>query len=172
MIKNTVRFICFLLVICAFASSFALVSCEKEDTKQDESSRNDTVYSVSYKGVEIVPGAKSKPVIEKIDEEYAYEEVGSCVGDGKDKRYSYSSLRIETVNNDGVDYISAIYLINDLFATKEGLTIGSPEADIEAKYGDGCSVDNGVYTYEGKDKTSIRIFTKDGAVFSICYLWN
>ena len=175
MMKNKMRFIGFLLALCMLACAVSLMSCEKEDTGNDADGTVDksgVVYSITYKGVKLTPGGEAKAAVEAIDEEYAYEEVGSCVGDGKDKRYSYSSIRIETVNNDGVDYISAIYLINDLHSTDEGLTIGSPEADIKAKYGEDCSAENGVYTYTGKDKTALRVFTKNGSVSSVCYLWN
>ena len=172
--KNNIRVICTLLALSFLMCALILVSCEKKtsdstDAGDDEST---VVYSITYKGVELVPGEAAKPAVEAIDEQYSYEEVGSCVGDGKDKRYSYSSIRIETVNNDGVDYISAVYVINDLAATDKGLTIGSPESDIKAKYGETCEVQNGVYTYTGKDKTVLRIFTKDASVSSIVYLWN
>ncbi len=173
--NNKFRVICFLFVICAILAAFALVSCEKDDsdnTDDGNSQNSGVVYSITYKGVKLTPGGEAKAAVEAIDEEYSYEEVGSCIGDGKDKRYSYTSIRIETVNNDGVDYISAIYVLNDLISTDEKLTIGSPEADIVQKYGDGCAVQNGVYTYTGKDKTKLRVFTKDESVTSIAYLWN
>ena len=173
--KNKMRFIGFLLALCMTVCTISLVSCEKGDAPENtdgSSEDSGVVYSITYKGVKLTPGGEAKAAVEAIDEEYAYEEVGSCVGDGKDKRYSYSSIRIETVNNDGVDYVTAIYLLNDLSSTDEGLTIGSPESDIKAKYGDNCAVENGVYTYTGKDKTVLRVFTKNGAVSSISYLWN
>jgi hypothetical protein len=172
--KNNIRVICTLLVLALFMSALLLVSCEKkaQDSTDGGDDESGVIYSITYKGVKLVPGAPAKAAVEAIDEQYSYEEVGSCIGDGKDKRYSYSSIRIETVNNDGVDYISAVYLINDLASTDEGLTIGSAESDIKAKYGEECEVQNGVYTYTGKDKTALRIFTKDGSVSSVCYMWS
>ena len=91
--KSKTRIISILLTVCTLISLFALTSCEKADNNYGgDNKESGVVYSITYKGVKLVPGGEAKPAVEAIDEKYTYEEVGSCIGDGKDKRYSYSAL--------------------------------------------------------------------------------
>ena len=97
-----------------------------------------------------------------------YFESKSCAFDGLDKTYTYKHFEIITYPQNGVDYVSSIYLFDDVLTTKEGLYIGSKKDSMESLYGTSYTQNGSEYIY-AKGGMELRIILTDDKVTSITY---
>lgn len=66
-----------------------------------------------------------EPLVKKLGDADNYFESDSCAFQGKDKVYTYGSVKITTYPKDNKDYVYTIELLDDTVSTPEGISIGS-----------------------------------------------
>ena len=157
------------VILCLLCLTFLLAGCGETPESSPSGKAEEAEYAMVYNQVRIQPGEAAAPVLSRLPAYRSFEESGSCAADGKDKKYTYDSFCIETVHHKDADVISAVYFLNDLVETPEGVTIGQTEAEVTAAMGAPTGTVNGNYIYEGKT-TECRILFKDGTVSGVQYL--
>lgn len=179
-------------VIILLMAMLLLVGCGKEETPdkvedknatQQDTTKNETNntdkseatnptkegFAFAYNGVTVPMNVEASPIVEKLGDPMEYFEAASCAFQGLDKIFYYSGFEISTYPNDGVDYISAVDIVDDSVSTPEGITIGSSLADIKAAYGENYTEESGLYTYV-KGETKLTILVENDAAAAITYL--
>lgn len=125
-------------------------------------------FTVNYKGTEIVINTDAKPVIEALGNGYEYFESESCAYQGLDKTYDYKIFKLYTYPDGDKDLISSVEFTSDVMATKEGVKIGTPEAEVDSVYGSDYKTNGMARIYNSGD-CNLSIVIKDGAVTGIIY---
>ncbi|MBR1477631.1 MAG: hypothetical protein IJ608_06690 [Lachnospiraceae bacterium] len=97
-----------------------------------------------------------------------YYEAASCAFEGLDKMYTYAHYEIDTYPAGDVDKVSAVYLMDDIVSTNEGLYVGAPKEDVEKIYGSDYELNGSEYIYK-KDGMSLKVQITDGKVSFITY---
>ena len=100
-----------------------------------------------------------EPLVKKLGDADNYFESDSCAFQGKDKVYTYGSVKITTYPKDNKDYT---------VSTPEGISIGSDKKAVEEKYGDASDSTETSYIYKKGDSQLSFIFDGDN-VSSIVY---
>lgn len=132
-------------------------------------------YLFSYKGVSVSADSAAKKLIKKAGKPQKKQVKKSCAYDGKDRIYQYKNFWLSTYSktNDGPEYVQQIKFRNAKVKTKEGIKIGSKEADVVKKYGKGYDeadqLINNAYVYK-KGNCTLKINVKNGKVSGIVYL--
>ncbi len=127
-------------------------------------------YGVVINEVTIEIDAVAEPVLDAMGERESYDESPTCAFEGMDKVYGYGSFEIKTYTLGGVEYIHSIYLLDDTWSTREGLTIGDSRDKAEKLYGEfGIATDAGLMYDLGDVRLTILLNT-DGKVTNIQYV--
>ena len=158
------------ILVLLLITALVLAGCgtgEKVEGNDKTPAKNGFVFA--YNGVEIPLHANVAPIVEDLGEPMDYFEAESCAFQGLDKTYFYSGFDLTTYpQGDKNDRVSVIDFKDDSISTKEGIYIGSPEADVVEAYGDDYEGGEGSYVYTEGD-TSITFLITDGAVSTITY---
>lgn len=127
-------------------------------------------FTVNYKGTEIVINTDAKPVIDALGEPGPgdYFASDSCAYQGLDKTYDYKIFKLYTYPDGDKDLISSVEFTSDVIATKEGVKIGTPEAEVDSVYGSDYKTNGMARIYNSGD-CNLSIVIKDGAVTGIIY---
>lgn len=118
-------------------------------------------------GTRVAIDALFAPVREALGEPKQYAEEPSCAFEGKDKRYVYEHFEIDTYPADA-ERVMAVYLLDDLNSTAEGLRIGDSRARMESLYGKPASTVGSEEIYE-KGGMKLKIILENDAVTYITY---
>ena len=112
--------------------------------------------SLSYRGVELTVGMAADEAIARLGDDYTVTEAESCAGQGIDRMYTYSSMRLYVFAPvEGEAVVSSVSYTDDGVATTDGLRIGSTAADVVAAMG------------EPDEKGDARlVYRADGAVLT------
>ena len=90
----------------------------------------------------------------------------------KDIRYKYPGFLLDvTYPEQGADYITAVRLTNDDYATPGGIRIASTLEDVLAAYGTGYKENNGFYKYT-QGLSALEFSIKNGNVTQILYSYD
>ena len=116
----------------------------------------------------VAADAKMAPILEKLGEPLQYFEAASCAFNGLDKNYIYAHFEIDTYPAADGDRVMAVYLMDDLVSTKEGLRIGDTKEEMERLYGTDYTLNGTEYIYE-KGGMSLKVQIKKDAVSYITY---
>ncbi|MDD4680124.1 MAG: hypothetical protein PHP79_04430 [Clostridia bacterium] len=155
------------ILVILLASILLAAGCGPGGQAQGDTQKESFVFE--YNGVEINLHADAATIIEELGEPMDYFEAESCAFQGLDKTYFYGGFELTTYPKDSdTDCVSVIYFNDDSVSTREGIYIGSPEADVVEAYGDDYTGGGGSYTYT-QDEGSIMFVIEDGAVASITY---
>lgn len=156
------------ILIILLAAILLMVGCGGNDGPSRKETPEEG-FIFEYNGVEIPLHAKAAPIIEDLGEAKDYFEAESCAFQGLDKTYYYSGFELTTYPKDkDTDCISVIYFNDDSVSTKEGIYIGSSEADVVEAYGNEYEGGEGSYSYTRGDN-SLMFIIEDGIVTSITY---
>jgi hypothetical protein len=121
------------------------------------------------KGVQLVMGADPTAVLPALEEPLNTFPSPSCAVSAVDTNYSYPGYVLTVTEPDkGEDYITAIKLADDTYATAEGVYIGSSFDEVTAAYGTAYEEVNGFYTYT-RGRSTLQFKITDGAVTQIVY---
>ena len=126
-------------------------------------------YVFAYSGVEVVIDADASEYISALGEPASYYEAPSCAFGDLDKIYTFGGFELDTYSLEGVDYVSAVILMDDSVATPEGVSIGDASDKVVEVYGEATASDDNSMTYH-KDHMKLCFMVKDGVVVSIQYL--
>ena len=156
-----------LVLILALLSAFAFVACDGENVPP-----NDPVegYVFQTQGVTIQIAAETAPILASLGKELAYDDSNSCYFTGKDKIYTYAGFEIHTYPTESGDRVNRVVLLDDTVETKEGIRIGSSQADVITAYGEATKKSNDSWDYDMGNVMCLRIFFKNGTVDMIHYL--
>ena len=140
-------------------------------SNQKDNQANETLdaYVFVSNGTQITIGTEAKGIIEKLGEPLSKYESPSCAFGDLDVSYTYGGFELDTYQQDGVDYVSAVILQDDSVETPEGLYIGEEEGRVEEIYGEPTSTVSEGRIYN-KGDMKLTILCKDGKVASIQYL--
>lgn len=125
-------------------------------------------YVFEYNGVKIGMDMEAAPIIASLGEADTYFEAPSCAFEGLDKTYSYGSFEIDTYEQDGKDYIAAIFFCDDLIETPEGVCLFGTKADMVKAYGENYKEEFGMLVYE-KDGMKLKFIVEGDEITSIEY---
>lgn len=96
-----------------------------------------SALSLSYRGVELTVGMPADEAIAALGEDYTLKESESCAGQGMDRMYTYSSMRLYVfAPTEGEAVISSVSYTDDGVATTDGLRIGSKVEEVVAVMGE------------------------------------
>ena len=138
-----------------------LCSCTPAPT--DETS----ALSLSYRGVELTVGMPADEAIAALGEDYTLKESESCAGQGMDRMYTYSSMRLYVfAPTEGEAVISSVSYTDDGVATTDGLRIGSTAADVVAAMGEPDEKSDARLVYRA-DGAVLTFGLRDGVVVSV-----
>lgn len=98
------------------------------------------MIAVKYKGTDVSINTLAQPFIDKLGDNYEYEEAESCAYNGMDKKYTYELeggyVELSTIPLlDGEDTVCEVYVTGQGITTAGGIGIGDSVHDIEAVYG-------------------------------------
>ena len=151
------------------ASSAAQAVEETADSTAAESAAKASGYVFEAKGVTIRTEEEAAAVIDALGEPSSYFEATSCAFGDLDKTYTYPGFELDTYSMEGVDYVSAVIILDDSVATPEGLTIGDDAAKVAELYGEATSVDGDMLVFKA-DGTKLCVQVIGDKVTSIQYL--
>ena len=123
--------------------------------------------SLSYRGVELTVGMAADEAIARLGDDYTVTEAESCAGQGVDRMYTYSSVRLYVFAPvEGEAVISSVSYTDDGVATADGLRIGSQKQDVIAALGEADEASDVRLIYRGKGSV-LTFGLRDGVVVSI-----
>lgn len=122
-----------LVILAIIAIALLLPNNKKKDSIQANNNAEE-MFSLKYKGVEIVPGTEFNE--DKIEDEAVLSEIPSCAFEGTDKVYTYDNVELIIAEIDGKDTVYSVYFIDDSAETNEGIKISDTKGDMIEKYGD------------------------------------
>ncbi len=155
------------LLIILLAGILLVTGCGSGEQTQNNTPKEGFVFE--YNGVEIPLHANVEPILEELGEPMDYFEAESCAFQGLDKTYYFGGFELTTYPKDSnTDCVSVIYFNDDSVSTKEGIHIGSSEADVIEAYGEDYTGGEGSFTYT-RDEGTIMFIIEDGVVASITY---
>ena len=157
------------LILIALASilAFSFCSCTNDNAQNDESDTSSTVtetvedsektesvtaktYTVTLdNGKTFVLGASATELVADLGDPINLMEAPSCIHEGNDMVYTYDAFSIMTSpDGNGDQYLAELSFLSDAVAFDNGVTIGSSVSDVEAAFGNDCTEQFGVRTYE------------------------
>ena len=133
-----------------------------------EAAESGDIFSFTAKDIKMELKQDAAAILEALGEPKSYTESESCAFDGIDKEYVFSSFVITTYPDGDTDRINSITLMDDVYATDEGITIGDSKEKVEEAYG--ADAFNGVNAYIiTKGESTLNVILKDDKVSSILY---
>lgn len=128
-------------------------------------------YFFKNAGVSVTMGSKAKKFIKKAGKAAKTTKKKSCAFKGLDRIRFYDSFILYTYSNSktGPEFVNGITFRNASAYTKEGIHIGSTEAEMKEAYGNKNPNLAGVYTYV-KGKTKLQIQVVSGKVSLLRYI--
>jgi hypothetical protein len=122
--------------------------------------------SLSYRGVELTVGMPADEAIAALGEDYTLKESESCAGQGMDRMYTYSSMRLYVFAPvEGEAVVSSVSYTDD-GVTTDGLRIGSTAEDVVAAMGEPDEQNEARLVY--RSEAAVLTFgLRDGVVVSV-----
>lgn len=126
----------------------------------------DEVFSFTYEGVELIPGAAFDPAV--LPEADSVFQVPSCAIEGTDNVYSYPPFELTAYNDGTGEVIYSIYLVDANTSTMEGLYVGDDLARVTELYGTDYTQNDTELTFT-KGATTLNLILDGETVISIEY---
>lgn len=142
-------------------------SGESSQAVGEESTPNG--YWVAVNGTNLVMNGEMAPVVEALGEPDSYFESDSCAFQGKDKVYTYGSVKVTTYPMEEVDYVYTVELLDDTVTTAEGVYVGASKDDVIAAYGEATTASDTALIYE-KDDSQLTFILEGDSVKNIVYM--
>lgn len=156
-----------LAALLLLASLLLLIACRDGGGQKEEPVR----YGVTFGEVAVDLDAPAAPILVSLGAWISYDESPTCAFEGMDRVYGYGSFELETYTLGGVEYIRAVHLLDDAYATREGIAIGVTRDAVVAVYGTADEESATALTYLGKGMRLVFLL-RDGSVTNIQYLKN
>ena len=101
--------------------------------------------------------------------DYQLDEADSCLGDGKDRTYSYADFTIISYYENGRDIVQEIDISGKSVKTREGISVGMNAAAVQQAYGAPGAVG---YIYETADGTLEFVIDGDSDTVAAISLYS
>lgn len=161
------------LTACAGEAPKPTEPSEQEQTKptqpqvtDPEPIEDEEVFSFTYEGVELIPGAAFDP--SQLPEADSVFEVPSCAIEGTDNVYGYPAFELTAYNDGTGEVIYSIYLLDANTPTEEGLYVGDDFARVTEIYGTEYTANDTELTFT-KGNTTLNLIVDGDTVVSIEY---
>ena len=149
------------VMILALAMLPILVCCEAEPEER-------AAFSFVCEGVTASIDDDSAPLLARLGEPLRYDESGACAVGEKDKIYQYDHLTIKTYHTGGVDRLMQIKLMDDTYATPEGIRVGDSLDRVREVYGTPDSESDTLLRYDAAGM-KLKFTVREGAVTTVTY---
>ena len=137
---------------------------QQENQQQENTPAAQGVYSYTYEGVELVPGAPFDPsVLPAADSVF---EVPSCAIEGTDNLYNYGTFELTAFNDGTGEVIYSIFFIDPNITTDEGLALGDDVTKMVELYGESYTQEGTAYVYTSGN-TILSILVQNDTITSI-----
>jgi predicted small lipoprotein YifL len=133
---------------------------------EPSASEEEEVFSFTYEGVELIPGAAFDPAV--LPEADSVFEVPSFAIEGTDNVYSYPTFELTAYNDGTGEVIYSIYLLDADTPTAEGLYVGDDLARVTELYGSDYIENDTELTFT-KGATTLSLLLDGETVISIEY---
>lgn len=174
--KKLIALLLAVLMIAALAACGAETPDPTQPSKQNETNPTtpqqtkpaepEDVFSFTYEGVELIPGAAFDPSV--LPEADSVFEVPSCAIEGTDNVYSYPTFELTAYNDGTGEVIYSIYLLDANTPTAEGLYVGDDLARVTELYGTDYIENDTELTFT-KGGTTLNFLLDGETVISIEY---
>ena len=125
------------------------------------------LLSLPYRDVTLSVGMAADEAVLALGDDYTMTEVDSCAGQGKDRMYTYPSVRLYVfAPTDGKAVVSSVSYTDDGVQTAQGLRIGSSSSDVLAALGEADDASDTRLVYRSEN-TTLTFGLRDGMVVSI-----
>lgn len=151
-----------MLSLLMLLSAAWLIACDGEQPQK-------TTYGVTLGSVPIEIDAEAEAILASLGAWKTYDASPTCAFEGEDKVYGYGSFDVQTYTSAGKDYIHSIYLLDDTYATREGISVGSTRDAVIAAYGEPNEQTASSLTYRA-DGMTLSFLLRDGTVTNIQYV--
>lgn len=142
-----------------------LAGCSGKEEGGNKKDDDKSGVSYTVNDVTIVPGEDFAPMYEKLGEPVVYTEAASCYFDGMDKVFTYDGFEVRTYPAEGgKDIVQDLCISTTAYSTEEGITVGSPIADVINAYGEDYSLTGKMYKYYADDKSYTYFFIMNDCV--------
>lgn len=139
----------------------------------DSEKTGDAFGPILIGNIEVPIDGEAAAILTALGEAKSYDESPSCAFEGMDKIYVYSGFRIQTYTLNGKDYIRSVELLDDTYATPEGITIGSQLEAVTSAYGTPAKqTETGVQYVHGELDFTLQFLIRDGKVSNVQYFKN
>ena len=105
------------IMLCIMLSVSMMTACGSKESDNDKkdvgSETKQDVFTYDLKGVTVAMNENMEPLVKKLGDADNYFESDSCAFQGKDKVYTYGSVKITTYPKDNKDYVYTIELLDD-----------------------------------------------------------
>ncbi len=138
----------------------------QQQPTQEATVPDEGAYSLTFEGVELVPGAPFDPAV--LPEAAGIFEVPSCAIEGTDNVYNYNTMEVTAYDDGTGEVIYSIYLVDPNLSTDEGLYMGDDLARVTELYGTDYAEGEGELVFT-KGATTLRLIMDGETVISIEY---
>ena len=161
---NMKKLVLFLLCATMF---FSLVACSgPEET-------GSSFAPIKIGSTEVPIDGEATQILAALGEAKSFDESPSCAFEGMDKIYVYNGFRIQTYTLGGKDYIRSVELLDDTYATPEGITIGASLEALTAAYGTPTKqTETGAQYIDSAHGMTLQFLLRDGKVVNVQYFKN
>ena len=156
------KYVSLVLAVLMLLSMGTLASCDGGENEK-------TTYGVTLGTVSVEIDAEAEAILAALGAWKTYDASPTCAFEGEDKVYGYGSFDIQTYTADGKDYIHSIYLLDDAYATRKGISVGSTREAVITAYGDPNEESATALTYNA-DGMVLSFLLRDGTVTNIQYV--
>ena len=123
--------------------------------------------SLPYREVTLTIGMTADEAVRALGDDYTMTEADSCAGQGKDRMYTYPSVRLYVFAPiEGTAVVSSVSYTDDGVQTAQGLKIGSSLSDVLAALGEADNASDTRLVYRSEN-TTLTFGLRDGIVVSI-----
>ncbi len=128
-------------------SADTAVSLDESSSASEEDTS--TYYIIEFEDKSIsIGGVAEDEAIAALGEPSSITEAPSCVYEGVDRLFNYGAFTLTTTPDaDGNDRITEFSVISDAISLKNGITIGSDKAAVEAAFGTDYTASFGVLKF-------------------------
>jgi len=155
-----------LFLLCA-TMLLSFVACS------DAEETDNSFASIRIGNTAVPIDGEAAAILASLGEAKSYDESPSCAFEGMDKIYVYNGFRIQTYTLSGKDYVRSVELLDDTYATPEGVTIGSALETVTAAYGTPTKqTETGLQYVNSELDITLQFLIRDGKVINVQYFKN
>ena len=161
---------CFLILPVVSCSGSVQTSADPTGENSQNTDARGAVngYLFEANGTKIAADALIAPILQALGEPKQYYESASCAFNGLDKVNVYDHFQIDSYPSPDGDRVMAVYLMDDLVTTPEGLRLGDTAEKTKEIYGAAYRTSGTEWIYE-KGGMELHVLFENDLVSYITY---